>query len=350
MSSQRNTHLDFDRLDERLLPSATVLDLTTQGAVATAANGAIVQQVDPQPMGTGHIHAFVRIQGAASGGGVEQGYNTDGRPLQFDEKTSPEFTRSITLGQVPVVNVNGVNYREFLLDINQKASSPLLSLDAVRMYLGSAGNLTGYDTSANTLSGLAPVFDLSSGGDTEVMLNANLSSGLGSGDMALFVPESAFAGASDNTYLYLYSHFGGVAGATANGGYEQWAVPSAPPSQAPPPVGSISGFVYVFGTTTPIPGATIILQGTDANGNTVNLMTTTDANGAFSFANLAAGKYTIIQRPPANYAEVAEQLGTVNGMQVGNEDVAQDQFTDVTLGAGQNGINYIFFDAVGTVG
>ena len=69
-------------------------------------------------------------------GGSEQGYNTDARPLQFDENKSPQFTRSLTLGEVPVVNVGGVEYREFLLDINQKSSASLLSLDEVRVFLG----------------------------------------------------------------------------------------------------------------------------------------------------------------------------------------------------------------------
>jgi hypothetical protein len=338
--------LDFETLDERLVPSATVLDLTTQGATATAANGAIVEQVDPQPMGTGHIHAFVRIQGDHADG-TEQGYNTDGRPLQFDEKTNANFTRSINLGSVPVVEVNGVNYREFLLDINQDQKSPLLSLDEVQMFLGATGNLTGYDTSTGTatLSGLAPVFDLSPGGSTEVLLNSALTSGLGSGDMALLVPDANFAGADPNSYLYLYSHFGAMSGATANGGYEQWSVPSNPPNQVPPAIGSISGGVFQAGSNTPLANVTILLQGTDINGNTVSLSTTTDANGLFSFGNLAAGTYSIFQQVPTSLTDVAQQVGTINGTQVGTSNVGAADFTDVTLGNGQNGIQYYFFDS-----
>ena len=93
-----------------------MLDLTAYGAEATA-NGAILQQTDAQPTGTGNIRSFVRIQGLC---GVEQGYNTDARPLQFNEKKSPQFTRSLTLGDVPIVVVNGTAYREFLLDINER--------------------------------------------------------------------------------------------------------------------------------------------------------------------------------------------------------------------------------------
>src|SRR5262245_6236332 len=111
-------------LDDRIVPS-TMIDLTTPGSDGTA-NGAIYQQCDAQPTGTGVIRSFVRVQGAASGSSVEQGYNTDGRPLQFDENKSPQFTRSLTLGDVPIVSVDGVDYRQFLLDINQRSSSPLL--------------------------------------------------------------------------------------------------------------------------------------------------------------------------------------------------------------------------------
>src|SRR5262245_33751791 len=151
MHRAQRPHLEH--LDPRLVPSATVLDLTHAGDEKTAPNGAIVQQCDAQPTGTGYIRAFVRVQGAAPGGGTEQGYNTDGRPLQFDENSSPQFTRSLTLGQVPVVTVDGVAYREFLLDINQKSSSPRLSLDEVRVFLGDSANLTGYDATMKTLAG-----------------------------------------------------------------------------------------------------------------------------------------------------------------------------------------------------
>ncbi len=313
----------------------------------TAPSGAIVEQVDPQPMGTGYIHAFVRIQAKNGENGIEQGYNTDGRPLQFDEKTSPSFTRSITLGQVPEVTVNGQNYFEFLLDINQNSSSPDLSLDEVQIFLGSTGNLLGYDASTGTLSGLSPVFDLSPGGQMEVLLNARLSSGLGSGDMAMFVPAADFAGASPSTYVYLYSHFGNIA--AANGGYEQWAVPSTPPSQVPPPVTSISGQVLQLQDNSAIVGVQVELSGTDINGNTVVLTTTTIAGGVFSFNNLAAGTYTIIQESFLTGESVLnEATGTINGQQVGTQDISDSEFLDVTITAGQSGVNYIFYD--GNVG
>src|SRR5262252_9181811 len=83
--------LELQSLDTREVP-ATLVDLTFRGAEGTA-NGAIFDQSDAHPTGSGVIQSFVRIQGT----GVEQGYNTDARPLQLDENKSPTFTRSLSL-------------------------------------------------------------------------------------------------------------------------------------------------------------------------------------------------------------------------------------------------------------
>jgi protocatechuate 3,4-dioxygenase beta subunit len=50
-----------------------------------------------------------------------------------------------------------------------------------------------------------------------------------------------------------------------------------------------------------LPGVTVTLNGIDANGNTVNLTTTTDANGNYQFANILAGNYTVTVTPPATF-------------------------------------------------
>src|SRR5262249_21159971 len=147
-----------------------------------------------------------------------------------------------------------------LLDINQKSSSPLLSLDEVRIYLGSASNLTNYDTTLKTLGGNGAVFDLDANGDVSVLLNARLNSGSGSGDMRLLVPNAAFAGADPGSFVYLFSKFGGVAGASANSGFEEWAVKSTP-SQTPAGNASLSGFVYYDQDQTLGNGNEVAIQG-----------------------------------------------------------------------------------------
>ena len=100
------------RLEDRTVP--TVLDLTTAGAGGSL-NGALFEQVAAQSTGTGGIDPVVRLQG----GPVEQGYNSDHRPVEFDEKTGSNFTRSVRLGDVSTEVRNGVRYRKFLLDVNE---------------------------------------------------------------------------------------------------------------------------------------------------------------------------------------------------------------------------------------
>jgi hypothetical protein len=328
--------LHLETLSDRVVPSATVLDLTASGAVATAHNGAIVEQVGLSSTQAGQIAPFVRMK--SNDGGTVQGYNTDARPLQFDdEKTNKNDTHSISLGEVPVVTAAGENYLEFFLGVNQRNSSPYISLDEVQIFLGSSKSLKDYNSNRNTLDGLSPVFDLDSAGNVTVKLDAKLSSGKGHWNMALLVPETDFAGASSQSFVYLYSKLDEQDCGFNKGGYVQWGLG---PVQSAPTGGTISGSVLVAGTTEGISGATILLQGTDAQGNSVSLSTTTNASGNFSFTNLAAGTYTLIEQPPQFELVVAETLGTANGTM----DIGNAQFTNITLASGQQGVGYVFGD------
>src|ERR1043166_2586871 len=134
LAEQHRRRLTLEQLEDRSVPSTTPLDLTTPG-ISGSINGAVFQQLTFQPAGCGVIDSFVRVQ-ASGRATVEQGYNTDGKH-QFDEKNG-NFTRSLLLSDVPVVNIGGVPYREFVLDINQSGSSPLLSLDELRFFVGNS--------------------------------------------------------------------------------------------------------------------------------------------------------------------------------------------------------------------
>jgi hypothetical protein len=340
---------DVTELDNRIVPSATLLDLTTVGAEATAGE-AIVRQVDAQPTGTGHIQSFVRLQGAASGGGSQQGYNTSARPLQFDENSSPQFTRDLQLSAVPIVMVNGVPYREFLLDINQKSSSAKLSLDEVRIYTSGSAGLTGYNPVDKTLGGETAKFDLDSATDYTVILNARLNSGSGSGDMVLLVPNSAFAGVDPNSNVYLYSKMGGVSGATANGGFEEWAVRKSDGVSGTTGTSSLGGMVYYDadedGFFNPdngdlaLAGVIVTLQGIDDLGQNVVLTTVTGADGMYRFTNLRAGTYTISETQPPEYYDGEDYIGTINGLNVGEN--LGDRFANIYLGTDEHGYFYDF--------
>jgi protocatechuate 3,4-dioxygenase beta subunit len=110
---------------------------------------------------------------------------------------------------------------------------------------------------------------------------------------------------------------------------------------------SLSGYVYA--DTSPggfndglkepgeagIAGVTITLTGTSSQG-VVNTTVKTDANGYYDFANLTPGNYTVTETPPSGYVIGKDTIGSQGG------STGQNQFTNIGLGAGVNGINNNF--------
>jgi len=230
---------------------AVVCDLTFTGATCTnfgtsgpalAGPGATLLEAGIAPTGTGNIDSFVRIQA----NGNEQGYNTDFRPLQYDEQSSPTFTRSLLLSTVPTVNIGGTLFREFILDINQQGADPLLTLNRIIVSLRPSGNSAGATATDGVAFGAAAglftddtlVYD--SGLANTIEMNFNLNAGSGKGDMFLYIPNSAFTG--PNTFVYLYSEFGFGPNDT-NDGFEEWAVQTAAPIPEPSTVFVLCGFI-----------------------------------------------------------------------------------------------------------
>jgi hypothetical protein len=202
-------------------------DLSAGGAVFV--NGALFQTAELQPAGTGVIDSFVRMQAM----GTQQGYNTDGRPVPFNELTDPNFTRSLLLTSVPTVNVGGTAYREFVLDINQTASATgrFISLDQMRIFQSPTGNMT---TTNLSLLG-TEIYTL--GTADWIKLNAQLiGGGSGKSDLFAYIPNSLFT--SSNPYVTLYSQFG--SNFASNDGFEEWfvrGIASIPPGGGGEPGG-----------------------------------------------------------------------------------------------------------------
>jgi hypothetical protein len=220
------------------IASGTPVDLTTLNATATV-NGAIFTQSNfSGSTGTGVFDSFVRYQA----NGTEQGYNTSGRPVQYDELTSG-FTRDLPLNQVPLVSKDGTLYREFRYDINEVSgdTKALLSLDKIRVFISTIPGITSADPAddhfGQTAASTSLVYDL--GTDHYIKLNYDLAPGSGNGDMVFLVPNSFFGpdataacqyngfdGASCGYYVYLYSYAGDEY--TSSDGFEEWSVRKAP--------------------------------------------------------------------------------------------------------------------------
>jgi hypothetical protein len=218
--------------------AVATLDLSTAGSSGYV-NGAYFELETDQGTGSGTLNSFVRIQ---TNKDMEQGYNTDWRPLEFNENNSGTFTRSLDLSLVPVVTKSGTQYREFVLDLNEDSGRPgqeLLSLDELQIFQGSAPDLHNFAG-----GGLGtPIFDMENGAGNWVLLNADLNGGSGSGDVRAYIPNSLFG---SGQYVYLYSKFGAQAGYANSGGYEEWAVRKIEPEPPVPPIPAPAAVLLVL--------------------------------------------------------------------------------------------------------
>jgi uncharacterized repeat protein (TIGR01451 family) len=108
---------------------------------------------------------------------------------------------------------------------------------------------------------------------------------------------------------------------------------------------SLAGFVYVDANNDGIKeagelgiaGVTVTLTGTNDLGASVNVPTTTLADGSYSFTNLRPGTYTITETQPAAYEEGKDTIGTPGG-----NATVQDVFSSIVLAADVSGVNNNF--------
>ena len=240
----------------RCADAVTTLDLTTAPSEGWV-NDALYQTSDLRSAGTGVIESFVRI--IKGNQDTVQGYNTDYRPLQYDENSSPQHTRNLPLALVPIFYKTpeggglDVAYYEFLLDINQKGAEGKdddpdwnLSLDELQIAVWGSGDLIGYSNIFESLTN--PIrYDLDGApdGNTRIILNSKLNSGSGQGDMFAYIPWSLFPEDPTGQYVYLYSLFGEPGGSPNNDGFEEWgwAPPAIPAPGAIALCGAGAGLV-----------------------------------------------------------------------------------------------------------
>ena len=213
-------------------------DMTTDGATAiqeATINGAIWKTLPvADPTGSGVWHAFFRVDASPT----ERGYNTDGRPLQFDEMTSETFTHSALLADVPLVQYpegTGPLYYEFQLDINESKNTPYISLDQFQVWTTNDPNLlgyteaTGYPAGSFAVGTAELVYDLDGDGDTWIKMDYRWNTGSGKRDYKVLVPQSAFI-SKELAYVVIFTRHG--ISEPSDDGFEEWGVAVYPPAPA----------------------------------------------------------------------------------------------------------------------
>lgn len=172
-----------------------------------------------QSSGTGVIEPFLRWQA----NNTETGMNTD-VPPPYDTKAGI-WTHSITLGQLGIVTVSGVDYYVFTLDINEpNQDAAFLTLNEMRIYTTSAGGSLA-DEDAVIAAGATLNYNLDGTVDQTIYTDYRVSNtGSGESDVDFYIPTSFFAGAlsTDNIYFVVNSGLAGdTTGLDSADGFEE---------------------------------------------------------------------------------------------------------------------------------
>ncbi len=232
--------------------SSSFTDSATTGvpvpASPTTANSAwFIDYLVPGSTGTGLINSFVRLQDNSTIPGFEAGYNTDARPVQFNEDTSVQRTFALHYVEIPKVTIDGVTYLALNLDLNESnANDPdakLITLQNLKVFSSSTPNLNNMDLATRLFPTATLNYELDrdqnhdgdaqdAGETNNAVEMTDWNSGSGTGDYQVLIPVAAvgnnagFAGVSASDYIYVYSEFGmkdGI-GRPVEGGFEEWFV------------------------------------------------------------------------------------------------------------------------------
>lgn len=202
----------------------TEYNLTAPLSTATDA-GVIFNQINPQATGTGLIDSFVQIGQPGGSLTTTQAYNTTVNNV-LNNGASNNFNHALLLSSVPTVTVSGTLYREFVLDINETGSTPLLSISDIQVFLTNTGNQNvGVNGGGKlALADSTLIYRLDGNGsapqDDSIKMNYSLNHGSGSGDMVMLVPNTLFTAGFNQ--VVLYSKFGDPI--TQDAGFEEWFV------------------------------------------------------------------------------------------------------------------------------
>ena len=307
------------------------IDLTGDTA-SEDIGGALFQNVPAQGSGTGNYDTVLAIGGNA---GVVDGFttdatsqdrNNDGSSTTVGDLEDIDFSKTIAfqLGQLTIVEVDGVQYYEFRYDLNEpnNANDGEITLETFTLYTnpdGSFVDLGDMQTDGNTTE----IYDMDAAAGQDVFLRLDENSnGSGTDDYRVLIPVTEFAGSAPTDYVYLYVEMGRQdppANLTEEGGFEEW--------RADLTASTISGFKFEdldgdglhdeFDGENGMEGIVIFL---DEDGDGLDFIddgdgilefngddeileewTVTDEDGNYAFVGLAPGTYTVSEIIPDGY-------------------------------------------------
>ena len=97
-----------------------------------------------------------------------------------------------------------------------------------------------------------------------------------------------------------------------------------------------------------ISGVTITLSGTDVLGTTVTRTTTTSADGSYSFTDLPAGTYSVVETQPSAYNDGADHAGSAGGTLTPTDTISSIVVPTATAAAGYDFGELVRSTATGT--
>ena len=84
-------------------------------------------------------------------------------------------------------------------------------------------------------------------------------------------------------------------------------------------------------------GVEVRLTGSDVNGNTIDLVVVTDADGTYTFPDLVGGTYELVETQPSGYQDGPDVVGSAGGSTVG-----PDTISGIELPGGVDATGYAF--------
>ena len=264
------------------------VDITAAGS-STTIGGVVFTDAVNVGSGTGGYNTFLAI---SNNQGIESGFNSDDTPPidNTNKDIDQAKTHTVLLSSLVVVTVNGQQYYEVRVDLNEANSDPnaQISLDQFKVYTSTNGAIESTTTLFNPANATLK-YDMDAGGNVSVLMSDAESSGSGTDDYSVLIPVSTFAGQDPTTtYVYFYIQMG-AAGTdwTATSTFEEWNLQNGV-TLSGSKFNDLDGDGVKDAGEGPVAGVTIFIDANQNGSYDVGERTTvTDANGNYSFFGVA---------------------------------------------------------------